>query len=145
MPMQINPNEFIFTAVTLGGLGVTLWGWRVLQQSRRAGRWPSVEGEIVESRPGSPENDLLPHIVFRYRVGEQEYQRPFRFPEGTHPLPEFTEIYLKKYPVGKRVAVYYDPEDPSNATLEPRAHDDWMILAAGIVTTIGGALALLLH
>ncbi len=143
--MNVNPNVFIFSAVTLAGIGVSLWGWRVLQRSRAQGEWPSVTGTIVASRPGKRDNDLLPHIEFAYRVDGREYRRVFEFPPGTHPLPEFTESYLKKYPVGREVTVYYDPADPSHATLEPSAHDDWMILAAGLVTAVGGALALIFH
>ena len=143
--MNINPNVFIFSAVTVAGIGVAIWGWRIRKRSLARAHWPHTEGVIVASRPGLAENDLLPRIEFAYTVDGREYHTVFRFPEGTHPLPEFTQSYLDKYPEGKAVTVYYDPQNPAEATLEPVAHDDWMVLAAGIVTAIGGALALLLH
>jgi len=142
--MPLNPNQVILGVAALGGLAVALWGWRVLRRSRRMRRWPSVEGEIVESRPGPPGEELLPRIVFRYTVDGREYRCPYRLPEGAHPFSDYSKILLERYPVGRRVTVHYDPGDPARATLEPRARDDWVLLALGLATALGAALALLL-
>lgn len=140
----MNLYPLILGAVLIGGIGISIWGWRVLSRSRKMKAWPTTTGVIKEARPSSEANDLLPHIVFSYQVNEASYQRVFEFPEGTHPLPEFNQSYLDKYPVGKKIEVYYDPEQPETATLEPETQGDWMILALGIMMTIGGAAALLL-
>ncbi|RMD80058.1 MAG: DUF3592 domain-containing protein [Gammaproteobacteria bacterium] len=148
MPLQLahlNPNQVILSVAAAGGLGVAFWGWRVLQRSRRTARWPAVEGEIVESRPRRPgEGDpLVPHIVFRYSVDGREHRCAYRLPEGAHPFSDYSEALLRRYPVGQRVRVHYDPEDPDRATLEPQARDDWVLLALGLATA-AVALALLL-
>lgn len=139
----MNLYPVILIAVTLGGIGVSLWGWRVLKQAQLTRQWPQTTGMIETSEPGSEHDDLLPHIVYRYRIGNEEYRAPFRFPEGTNPMPEFAASYLKKYPVGAEVTVFYNPEQPQDSTLEPAARGDWMILALGILMLAGGAISLL--
>ena len=139
----MNLYSAILGTVLLAGLGITIWGWKILASSRKIKQWPTVEGTIEESTE-KPENDLLPHIVFSYQVEGKQYQRKFEFPEGTHPLPEFNQAYLKKYPAGKNVSVYYNPEQPETATLEAETQGDWMILALGIMMAAGGLITLLI-
>ncbi len=140
----MNLYPIILALVALGGIGVSLWGWQTLRRARRVREWPTVSGTIEACEPTSEANDLLPNIVFSYRVDGRDYRRSFAFPEGTHPLPEFTRTYMERYPVGKTVEVYYEPGQPQNATLEPGSQGDWMILALGLMMTAGGIIALLI-
>jgi hypothetical protein len=139
----MNTYIVIIIVVILGGLGITIWGWRSQASSRKARQWPCVEGIIEQSQPGSEQSDLLPHIQYTFQVGEKSYRQTFQFPSGTHPLPEFTRSYLDKYPVGKNVQIYYDPQNPQRSTLEPGTQGDWLVLALGILTVIGGVAALI--
>lgn len=141
----MNLYPAILSFVTLGGIGVSIWGWRILQKSRKIAQWPKTKGCIEVSNPSSAENDLLPEIVFSYQLNGTDYRRQFTFPEGTHPLPEFAKAYNDKYPVGATVDIFYNPEQPEIATLEPGAQGDWMIFALGIAMAISGALTLLIH
>ncbi len=139
----MNPYFIILALVTLGGIVITLWGWQILRNSQKLRNWPSVEGIIEESEPSSAHDDLLPHIVYCYEVDGQTLRSHFEFPSGTQPLPEFAQAYVKKYPIGAKVPVFYNPQQTSQSTLEPGAQGDWMILALGILMTVGGAIALL--
>ena len=139
----MNLYPLILAAVAIGGIGISIWGWQTLQRARKVQSWPTVTGTIEACEPTSEVNDLLPDIIFSYRVNDHDYRRSFQFPEGTHPLPEFTRSYMERYPVDKIVDVFYDPENPENATLEPGTQDDWMILALGIMMAAGGIIALL--
>ena len=139
----MNLYSAILGTLLLAGLGITFWGWKILASSREIKQWPTVEG-IIEESTEKPEDDLLPHIIFSYQVDSRQYQRKFDFPEGTHPLPEFNQSYLRKYPVGKSVTVYYNPEQPETATLEAETQGDWMILALGILMAAGGVITLLI-
>ncbi|WP_455198511.1 DUF3592 domain-containing protein [Kaarinaea lacus] len=141
---KVNLYPIILGAVLVGGIIITIWGWLVLAKTKKMKSWPTTSGVIEQASEESEANDLLPHIVFSYKVEGINYLRAFKFPEGTHPLPEFNKAYLDRYPVGKVVIVYYDPSRPDNATLEPETRGDWMILALGIMMIIGGAGALLL-
>jgi len=139
----MNLYPLILISVALGGIGISVWGWRILQASKRVAQWPTVPGRIEVSALGSSHNDLLPDIHYSYEVAGQHYQRRFEFPSGTHPLPEFSRSYVEKYPVGASVTVYYNPQQADDSTLEPGAQGDWMILALGILLTLGGVGALL--
>ena len=139
----MNAYLIILLAVTLGGIGISAWGWRIRLRSQQVSQWPIVEGRIEESTPGAEQNDLLPHILYSYEVGGRPYRKVFEFPSGTHPLPEFTQAYLEKYPVGTIVSVYHNPAQPQDSTLEPATQGDWMILGLGILMTLGGLGALM--
>jgi len=140
----LNPYLIILTLVTLGGIGISIWGWQILRSSQKVRNWPSVEGIIEESEPSSEQDDLLPHIVYGYEVDGQTLHSNFEFPSGTQPLPEFSQAYVKKYPLGAKVQVFYNPQQTSHSTLEPGAQGDWMVLAIGILMAVGGAIALLI-
>ncbi|MBL1275454.1 MAG: DUF3592 domain-containing protein [Ectothiorhodospiraceae bacterium] len=140
----MNLYSLILAFTTLAGIGLSLWGWGIIQKSKAVREWPQTSGIIEVSDPTSEANDLLPDIVFSYQVNNKDYRKHFEFPEGTHPLPEFAKAYNEKYPVGATVLVFHNPEKPEIATLEPGAQGDWMILAMGIALTIVGALSLLL-
>jgi hypothetical protein len=139
----MNPYLIIIVVVTVSGIGISIWGWRVLKTSQRAKQWPVADGVIEESETSSALNDLLPHILYRYEVAGENYRRTFEFPEGTHPMPEFNQAYLRKYPVGAAVKVHYDPQQPERSTLEPGTRGDWMILALGLLMAVGGVASLL--
>jgi hypothetical protein len=140
----MNLYPVILALVTLGGIGLSLWGWSIMQKSRTMEQWPRTNGKIESFKDTSKENDLLPEIIFSYHVNGKNYRRQFDFPEGTHPLPEFVTFYKNKYPVGAEVEISYNPKQPETATLEPSTQGDWMILAMGIAFVIGGAVSLIL-
>jgi len=140
----VNAYSIILVLVLLSGIAITAWGWRILRQAQQKKQWPTTEGTITESEPVSKHDDLLPHIVFSYQVAGHHYQQTFQFPDDTNPLPEFSRAYVKKYPVGQTVLVYYDPGQPQTATLEPATQGDWMVLAIGILMAFGGAAALVI-
>ena len=141
----MNYYAIILSLVTASGAGLTLWGWQMYRKARKTRNWPSVNGEIIQSDAKSPDNDLLPHIVFKYQVEGELHQTAMQFPAGTQPMPEFSRSYLQKYPVASKVLIYYNPENPRQATLEPEGSADiWMILAIGIAATLFGSLSLIL-
>lgn len=137
----MNYYPIILSLILLGGVAISFWGWRSMQQSRRKAQWPTIAGTIVESEPTSEQDELLPHIVFAYRVDDVDYRTVFEFPKDTNPLPEFAQAYVENYPVGKTVDVFYNPAAPKEATLEPASRGDWMILALGLMMVVGSVIA----
>ncbi len=139
----MNPYFILLALVTLGGIGITIWGWQILGRSQKVRNWPSVEGVIEVSKLSSEQDDLLPHIAYRYDINDETLRSSFEFPSGTQPLPEFSQTYVRKYPVGARVQVYYNPQHKHQSTLEPGSQGDWMVLVIGVFMAVGGAAALL--
>jgi len=140
----VNSYIIIILLVILGGIVTSVWGIRVLQTSRKASQWPTVEGVVTESEPESEHDELLPHIRFEYEADKQARSNTVKFPPDTNPLPEFARSYIEKFPVGQRVLVYYNPENADESTLEPSLQGDWMILAMGLLMAVGGVAAIAL-
>ena len=103
--------------------------------------WPSTEGEIVSGeiaaklvrpfafgRPSSSRYRYSANIRYRYTVEGKKYvsgqislAKNFdRFLDTFSGRGDaaYEGTWLAKYPVGKKVLVYFDPDDPSNALLE---------------------------
>jgi hypothetical protein len=141
---MLNPYIVILSIFTLSGFLAALWGWRIIQQAKKTALWPSVEGRIEESRTDTSGGDLLPLIRFSYTVDGQKLIRTLDFPPDLTPSQEFVESYLGKYPLHDQVVVYYNPQSPQQATLEPGlGKGDWLVFAIGL-TTFGFGLGFLL-
>ena len=139
----MNYYALIIGGFIITGLAITAFGWHGFQKGKARKQWPSTPGEISSTALASAENDLLPDIRFSYTVEDKRHESKIEFPPGTMPMPGFATTHVEKYPVGSEVTVYYNPQRPEQATLEPgRANDDWLILAMGIGCTIIGLLAM---
>lgn len=137
-----NAYLIILILFVIAGLATTVWGWRVMQRARASRRWPSVPGRISSVSETSELDDLLPQIGFDYELDGQPQRRVLEFPAGTSPSRELAQQYLQKYPPGKTVTVYYDPQDHTRVTLEPGATGDWLIFAIGVIATLLGVMML---
>ena len=138
---MLNPYSIILGFFVASGVLVTLWGVRIIVIARKTLKWPFVGGKIEESRINFGAGDLLPYIVFSYNIGEKNYQQQMTFPRDITPSQEFTKSYLEKYPAGFLVQVFYDPNNPETATLEPGpAEGDWLILVVGLAMLVLGLL-----
>jgi len=143
---SLNPYSVTLALFTLSGLGVAIWGLTIIARGRKTSRWPSVDGVIEQSLPTSAESDVLPKIVFSYTVAGRQYHCNLAMPDGAGVTPDFAENYVKKYPQGIEVRVYYNPKQPGQATLEPGlGRGDWLIFALGAVSSLLGTLILLLR
>ncbi len=62
-----------------------------------------------------------PRIVFRYQVGGRTYtgNHVYRHEAGSISIRSLVEKIVTEYPAGKHVQVAYNPDDPSEAVLEP--------------------------
>lgn len=142
---MFNPYSIILGLFVVAGLVATIWGLRVIIIARRSLEWPSVEGKIEVSKVSSDEFDLLPNIEYSYCIGQRTFQQVLKFPSDITPTKEFALNYVEKYPIGKKVQVYYNPANPNHSTLEPGlAKGDWLILAIGLGMLIIGVLLFLI-
>lgn len=138
---MLNPYIIILALFIIAGLVTTLWGLQIILKARKTRQWPHVDGIIEESRIASEQDDLLPHIQFRYSVGQTSYQHTMAFSSDITPTREFAANYVQKYPAGSKVQVYYDPVDPNSATLEPGlGKGDWLVFAMGVGMLLFGII-----
>ena len=117
----------------------------------RSKKWPSVEGTIETSRlhVEDKEDDsghyfflCSGEISYRYQIEENEYIA--REPVDV----EFTDRQsanelVAAYSVGKRVDVFYNPQEPQESTLDTKSREHWSVyLAIGLVFLGVGGLCL---
>ena len=143
---MFNPYVIILVLFALGGVAMTLRGWIVWQRSKKVKAWPKTKGEIISAEISATEfNEPLPKVMFSYRIGEADYNVDENFQDVSMSRERCTEI-VEKYPADSAVDVYYDPNDPANATLDPSLKkDDWVVLVVGILVAVFGVLMLLLN
>lgn len=140
---MFNPYAIILSLFILFGAVATLWGYVIISRARRTLNWPHVEGVIEECRLSSQHDDLLPHIVFRYSVADSLYRHAMEFSGDITPTQEFARSYVEKYPLGSKVQVYFQPDNPQKATLEPGlGRGDWLVLAIGLASLLFGIVLL---
>ena len=140
---MLNPYSIIVALFVITGLLVTTWGIIIIVKARKTQQWPNVTGVIVESNFDTDNSDLLPQIAYSYIVGGQSYRRSMEFSADISPTQEFSTSYVEKYPLGTKVQVYYHPDNPQRATLEPGlGKGDWLVVAIGLITLLFGILFL---
>jgi hypothetical protein len=95
-----------------------------INRAKRSTRWPSVLGEIVLSEAKvKADSDGDRHwtaIQYQYSVNGVHYTASrisFGDLDGRSLRRAAVSETVKKYPPGKRVPVWYDPNDPSQAAL----------------------------
>lgn len=128
----------VYCIVALGLLVISL---AVVSIWRGAGseHWPVAEGEIVKSEVVSRSTytgsswrfEKFSEILYRYEVNNRSFEH-FRiaFNDGGYYV---TDSLAKAYPLGTKVRVYYDPDDPDNAVLIPGKKSWGQILGTALM------------
>ena len=95
--------------------------WKALQTHQTAKAsvaWPTTEGTITKVERFKRFFRWLPRVAYTYSVGEKSYvSERISFAAGYRPK-EVDEV-LSRYTVGQIVPVYYPPEKPTEAVLQP--------------------------
>ncbi|HEY5706791.1 MAG TPA: DUF3592 domain-containing protein [Terrimicrobiaceae bacterium] len=108
----------IFVAV---GLGFAAFAARGVIQARASSAWPQVSGEITHSEITDSDSSYSPLVRYKYSVSDRSFAGE-RICFGLDRMfagYKFAQRYTQRYPVGSPVAVYYDPDQPSQSVLEP--------------------------
>ncbi|MFN2570034.1 MAG: DUF3592 domain-containing protein [Gemmatimonadales bacterium] len=124
------PGDFLAVFV-LGGLPVLLGAeaFRQWRLARTAASWPRVPGRIVSAEleeatfrgRAARAASHRAAITYTYAVAGQEWtSRRVSFGDAFE-KGDRARDRLQKYEPNSAVDVFYDPGDPSNAVLEPRA------------------------
>ncbi len=123
------PNSLLrwlsIAVVLVAGLGFAGWyGPARLTEAHATADWPAVVGAVVSAEVSAPDQEQMMWRVtvgYRYEVDGVVY-RSTRW-DVNGPLEvrtrEQAESLLGRYPVGGAVSVYWNPEQPGQAVLEP--------------------------
>lgn len=123
----------------LVGLGLTYWGWNILQNARASALWPTADGVVTRSevtRSTDPDNgdSYSPEVTYTYTVNNvSQTDKTIKFGENSYSSRRKADEVVGNYPVGKNVTVYYDPEKPERSVLEPGVSGgSYIVIGIGI-------------
>lgn len=87
--------------------------------------WSRVEGTITAARWVSDDSSLLKiyrvTVLFDYPVGKQVYHGDtvnYGVAANVYLFKQFAQAVVDRYPVGKTVAVFFNPSDPADEIIE---------------------------
>jgi hypothetical protein len=130
----------------LAGAGTALvYGPYMVWRSYAVRAWPTVEGvvtqsELVETRK-SGDRAWRPEVEVRYVVDGAEHTTDAIWAAGDRSFRDQGEArtVLARYAVGGAARVSYDPDDPSDAILDPgEVWRAWLTVGFGLVLIIAG-------
>jgi len=130
---------YLCAALMISGGCMTAIGGSDFFLGHASEKWPTTKGSIELSqlgtgtkrqRVGPDRRYYYPQIRYRYRVGMREYvseriSANSVFILGARDLSDFksdpaeARAVVARYPGGSTVRVFYDPDDPRDALLEP--------------------------
>ena len=142
-----------FCLVFIGvGVGFSIYGYNVLQNAKASAEWPAAKGIITvsevtkhESTTGTGTNKrrtVTYHAKIHYKYsanGKSYTSNNVTFGQSTEGAGEI----VNRYPIGKKVKVFYNPQDPKVAVLEPGVSmASYLFLGFGILFTLMGFIFL---
>jgi Protein of unknown function (DUF3592) len=146
--MTVRLGQLLFCGlVTLAGLGLLLTAAFDLRKAYRAKTWPTTQGKILSSGlaevSDSDGTTYKVAILYEYSVnGVSHRSDVWRLRAGSSSFTKAATKAVERYPLGATVNVYFNPEDPADAMLEP-GRVSWSLLLGGVVFAGMGAIGLL--
>src|SRR3569832_2567770 len=136
---SMNPYVIILGVFTLAGFAMAVWGWRMLAAARHARRWLSITGTVSAAAPD--DDDEPPRIIVGYAIGGRSYHTQVAVQADLVVLD-----LAARYPVGKEVQLYYDPDHPEQVALRrPQGGDAWLNIAIAVGAALFGLGAMFLR
>ncbi|MEW6527262.1 MAG: DUF3592 domain-containing protein [Spirochaetota bacterium] len=127
-------KHIVIFLFVFGGV-ITLAGLKIVHNARESLYWPKAEGIITQSfMDWDRHRRQFANITYTFTVNGQKIKG---FQISAKEMNKSNEDLLKEYPVGKKVIVFYDPENPENSLLEPGySWQSYQALILGIVILI---------
>jgi hypothetical protein len=105
----------------LAGLVIAVFGLVALGRAQRSARWAKTDGHITRSEVVVDGASYAPAVVYSYTVAGAQYQGTditcgAKVSSGDG---AYARACTARYQVGAPVAVYFDPDEPTAAVLEP--------------------------
>jgi hypothetical protein len=110
--------------IFLIGLGRLRKGLVELRKARQVLRWPTVPGVVTLSKltthMGRDGLNFTSVVEYAYTVAGREYRSSMQWADSkVAAARKLAASVTMRYPKGQAVQVYYDPQQPSSAVLEP--------------------------
>lgn len=149
MAQKIPRGVQVFCALfaVIGLVVVGAGGW-TLVKSIRSEQWPVTDGIVqsAEMKSSSGRHGGTTYsaaVTYSYQVAGVSYTGAKVAIGSMSSSSAYAGGILNRYPVGKKVSVYYSPGDPSDAVLETGIHGGtWICFGVGTAFTLFGIMFL---
>lgn len=145
-----NPLILFIDSVTFGFMGLLLCfiHGNLLKKDRSRKSWPSVTGQVtsataprvVVSSYGKHGREYrtkyIPHVKYSYTVDGTAYHGELDVSYDGWYFRSRANHLLERYPVGKEVTVYHDPQEPKSSVLERSSVRSIIGLVAGVLISL---------
>jgi hypothetical protein len=119
----------------IAGFILIVAGIRTALRMQSSLSWKRAKGVIIQSKVISSNNKwYYPEVIYEFHVKDKKYESEiFIFGEKEPRDLYQTKQAIAEYPKGKKLTVYYNPEDPSDCSLKPGKIDkgELLLLFAG--------------
>ena len=142
--VAVHPDN-VKATIAFGAFGtmVALFAFGMQRLAAKAKKWPVVQGKIVQSEveefegktdSGRSQTMYRSRISYTYRYNSIDYRggNQTSGAQVVSNMEGFAKRALARYPRGKTVQVWVNPQNPSEATLDPSAHFVWIIWLSAI-------------
>ena len=132
------------------GVGMAWFGNNMRTEARMAQFWPETDATVIRSEWLDSAKDHA-DIRYRYTVNGAEFESDQQFigmlENGTIELNSGRNIsqymLLDRFPLGKKITIHYDPDEPGNAVLFNEVDSNGTVLIYfGIAFMLAGFLGL---
>ena len=123
--IQLFKAGFFLTGLISGIFGLALFFLfiKTLRFAVSSKNWPRVEGTIVSSDVAEDDEGYYPAISFSYTVDGVDYTstsfNPNELVARSIMGKKAAENKIRTLPIGAPIKIYYKPDDPRKAVLEP--------------------------
>lgn len=137
--VAVKPDN-VKATLAFGGFGtlVALFALAMHRMAAKQRAWPVVNGKIVQSEveqfegrtdSGNRQTMYRSRISWSYRYNNIDYRggNQTSGSQVTSNMQGFAKRAAAKFPLGKTVKVYVNPDNPSEATLNPSARFVWLL------------------
>ena len=146
-------KKILFCIIFLGvGIALSIHGKKVLDNAKASLDWPTCDGMVVTSSvdkqrktsgTGSSRKTSTTYhanVMYDYVVNEATYSSDnVSFGQGGNSNPNSARQIVNRYPAGKKTSVYFNPDSPEIAVLEPGAKGgSYMLLGGGVLFSVVG-------
>ncbi|MBN1313678.1 MAG: DUF3592 domain-containing protein [Anaerolineae bacterium] len=107
------------------GVGMYIFMGDTVREAYESKSWPTVQGQVIsselrESRNSDNERMYSADVLYTYNVNGEQYENTMiTMMDGTTSMRNSVQKTVSKYRTGTTVTVYYKPDDPAYAILEP--------------------------
>ena len=126
----------------LAGVGLLVKATRDRIKSNRALAWPTAEGRVLDSRLREVHDHdgttWQAYVLYEYSVDGVGYRSDvLQLEAGSSSFTKGAQKTIARYSIGSVVPVYYNPEAPGDAMLEPGKMTWWVFLGGALFFLVG--------